>query len=180
MRHTVIDTETTGLIENSGRSLVRQPRVWEVCAFIYDDKGKMTGSFDEMFSLPPGEGLSAKVTSITNVRDEDLLGKPLFEKRAPAVRDFLAKGDVVIAHNLSFDMDMIDNEMKRCGLPPVEWPKRRICTVEQTRHLKGFNLNLGALHEHLFGVKHENAHRAEADVKALARCYFELKRRGEL
>jgi len=180
MKHIIMDTETTGLILNTGRSLVRQPRVIELCALTFNDKGKIVDGFDELFSLPPGETLPEKITEITRLTNDDIADKPPFADRASAVRDFLAEGDVIVAHNLSFDMEMIDNEMRRVGLSDVKWPKRKICTVEQTRHLLGFNLNLGKLHEHLFGVVHENAHRAEADVKALARCYFELKRKGEL
>jgi len=173
-----MDTETTGLIANTGRALAIQPRVIELCAFVFNDKGKVMEAFDELFD--PGEDISAKITEITSLTNDDLRGKPSFNDRASDVRSFLGKGDVIIAHNLSFDMEMIDNEMRRSELPDVDWPRKKICTVEQTRHIKGFNLNLGALHELLFGEKHENAHRAEADVKALARCYFELKRRGDL
>ena len=175
-----MDTETTGLILNTGKSLSRQPRVTEICAFIYNDKGKILEGFDGLFRLPEGEKLSEEVKAITHLTDEDLRGKPSFAERADEVRTFLSKGDVIVAHNLSFDMEMIDNEIKRTDLGPINWPKRKICTVEQTKHLRGFNLNLNSLHEYLFYEPHINAHRAEADVKALARCYFELIKRGEL
>jgi DNA polymerase III alpha subunit (gram-positive type) len=181
MRHIIMDTETTGLIANTGRSLVRQPRVIELCAHVFNDKGKSIAKFDELFSLPPGEKLSAKITEITHLTDEDLAGKPQFFERVEAVRDFFikAKANVVVAHNLSFDMEMIDNEFKRSDTV-MPWPKRKICTVEQTRHLKGFNLSLDNLYLALFETGRETAHRAEVDVMDLAKCYFELRKRKEL
>jgi DNA polymerase-3 subunit alpha len=73
---------------------------------------------------------------------------------------------------------MINNEMRRLGLT-VAWP-RVICTVEETEHLKGHRLKLSDLYELLFGEKFANAHDAKADVEALAKCYFELVKRGEI
>jgi len=40
--------------------------------------------------------------------------------------------------------------------------------------------NLTELHTYLFKKGFEEAHDAEADVKALATCFFELKNRGLL
>jgi hypothetical protein len=61
----------------------------------------------------------------------------------------------------------------------VKWP-RRICTVEQTQHIKGFRLNLSGLHEFLFGEKFSGAHRAKVDVAALVRCSSEMFKREML
>jgi len=175
--HLVFDTETTGLLMNSAVDVKRQPKVIEACLLSFNDKGKIVSKVDEL--IYPGEPISEKITAITNITNDDLKGKPPFKAVAPKIVAAIEKADVVVAHNLTFDMSMIDNELKRIG-QKVKWPKRRICTVEQTQHLKGFNLNLGLLHEHLFGAPHEGAHRAEADVMALARCYFELIKKGEL
>ena len=68
MRHIVMDTETTGLILNTGKSLSRQPRVTEICAFIYNDKGKILEGFDGLFRLPEGEKLSEEAVSYTHLR----------------------------------------------------------------------------------------------------------------
>jgi DNA polymerase III alpha subunit (gram-positive type) len=84
----------------------------------------------------------------------------------------------VIAHNASFDQEAINIEANRLGRI-IKWPTCR-CSVEQTIHLKGKRLTLGALHEHLFGARFDDAHRARADVMALVRCCCELHKRGEL
>jgi DNA polymerase-3 subunit epsilon len=177
VKHLVFDTETTGLLLNSAVPIKRQPKVIEVCMIMFDDDGEVVTKLDELVN--PGEPIDEKITAITSITNNDLKGKPPFKAVSKSVINLIHKADVVVAHNLTFDMSMITNELERCGAKVV-WPKRRICTVEQTQHLKGFNLNLGALHEHLFGSPHEGAHRAEADVMALGRCYFELIKRGEM
>jgi DNA polymerase III epsilon subunit-like protein len=101
---------------------------------------------------------------------------PWFKDKASDLKKFIEGHDRVVAHNLSFDMDRVNNEMERAGLV-VEWPKDRICTVEQTEWLKGFRLSLGALYEFLFKENFPNAHRAENDVRAMSRCYIELIKR---
>jgi len=52
--------------------------------------------------------------------------------------------------------------------------------VEQTQHLKGHRLSLGDLHDLLLGERFSGAHRARADVMALARCVSEMIRRDML
>jgi hypothetical protein len=54
-----------------------------------------------------------------------------------------------------------------------------ICTMKAAKAAK-IPASLGALHQHLFGCGFESAHEALADVKATARCFFELKRLGLL
>jgi len=162
---------------NSAVSVKRQPKIIELCMIMFNDRGKEVMRVDGLVN--PGEEITPKITEITKITNEDLEGKPPFREAAPFVINIISKANIVVAHNLSFDMSMIDNELKRLDMKAT-WPKRRICTVEQTKHLKGFNLNLGSLHEYLFGAPHEKAHRAEGDVMALARCYFELRKRGEL
>jgi len=93
----------------------------------------------------------------------------------------IGKAQFFTAHNLAYDMEMLEFEFKRLndtlkGL----WNKPLICTVEQTVHLRGIRLSLSALHEYLFNEKFEGAHRAKADVQAQVRCFMELKKRGEL
>ena len=84
--------------------------------------------------------------------------------------------DEVVAHNLAFDKAMLDFEFMRLDTE-LKWPAM-ICTVEATRHLKGHRLNLMALYEMLFSERFTEAHRAENDVRALARCFLKLRENG--
>lgn len=175
MKTLIFDTETTDIIRNKLIPLDRQPQVIEFFGLTLEEE-KETGSFNQLFD--PGKKLSAEVKSITNIDDAMLVGKPKFAAHASEIRDFICSHDVVVAHNLSFDRTMIEIELRRCNLA-IKWP-RLICTVEATEHIKGHRLSLSALHEHLFGEAFAGAHRAEHDVRALARCFIELKKRGVL
>jgi len=170
----VFDTETTDLIKNKLAPLDRQPYVIEFFAVALDIEGNELASHHFLFD--PGIPISEEVTRITGIKSEDVKGKPRFASAAEEIKKIIEKHDEVVAHNLSYDKTVIDFEMRRCGLE-VEWPILT-CTVEATEHLKGFRLNLNALHEHLFGEGFENAHRAETDVRALADCFRELRYSG--
>lgn len=104
---------------------------------------------------------------------------PPFSAVAERIFSVVEKYHVVAAHHLSYDREMLDLEARRLGRE-IKWPRRCICTVEQTVHLRGFYLDLTSLHEHLLGSKFEGAHRAEGDVGALVRCLVEMRRRGEI
>lgn len=171
------DTETTGFPKSKLVPLDRQPEITELYACKFDDSdGKVIDEFDSLFktknSIPPE---TVKINGIDDamVKDE----KP-FSYYVKEVFDFLGAGDIVTGHNVKFDITMIGLEMQRCKIMERLFPQKKICTIEQTMHLRGKRLNLGALHELLFGEKFDDAHRAKADVMAQVRCYMELKKRG--
>lgn len=180
----VWDTETTGLIEHSARPLNRQPRIVELCALLLDVRGDGTateeGLFNELFSVP--ERLSPEITRVTGIKADDLAGKPPIAQRWRDVELFFGRAGTWVAHNASFDSAMMHLEAKRLGRP---WPPngmdaKLVCTVEQTEFLFSKRPRLSDLHAHLFGEPHTGAHRAEQDVRALARCYCELIKRGDM
>jgi DNA polymerase-3 subunit epsilon len=129
--------------------------------------------------LNPGVKVSAEITKITKITQDMVNGKPSFASIADRVIEQLETADVIAAHNLSYDLAMLDFEMRRIG-KAYPLPKIRICTVEMSESIKGHRLTLTALHEMLFGEPFSGSHRAKEDVQALKRCYFELIRIGEI
>ena len=173
----IFDTETSGLIDNHSIPLDKQPEIIEFYGTTVDlDSGKMHNELDLL--IKPRRPVPAEITRITGLTDEDLKGAPPFADVAMSVRTALEGAPRVIAHNLSFDQEMVDTEYERLG-QTITWP-RRICTVEQTLHRSGFRLSLTALHELLFQETFPSAHRAKADVMALVRVCVELRRLGDL
>lgn len=177
MRTLVFDTETTDLISNSLLSEKHQPQIIEFCGLVYDDQAQELEGLE--FFCDPGKPLPDEVTRITGIKAEDLRGAPRFEAVADRIVALIESADSVVAHNLSYDMAVVDFELARLGRR-ARWPADRVCTVEQTEHLKGHRLKLADLHALLFGEPFAGAHRARVDVEALARCYHELVRRGEI
>lgn len=178
MRALVFDCETTGLIKNRLVPLDQQPRIIEFFGQLVDTETDETLEELEFF-CDPGIQIEPIITRITGIKPEQLRGQPAFKHFAPQVIALIGKADALVAHNISFDMGMVENDLKRAG-HEVNWPPRLICTVEQTEWMRGHRLNLSALHEELFGEPFAGAHRARVDVDALTRCFLELVKRGEL
>lgn len=185
MKALLFDTETTGLIINRAMALEQQPEVIEFYACIADlKKAKVLSEYDTLVKpVKPVNGLMAtnakkSITDITGIDDEMLKDAPPFSAIADKVAKQIESAPLVIGQNVSFDVEMLDIEFERLGRK-LKWPPR-VCTIEQTIHLKGERLNLSRMHELLLGVSFPGAHRAKADTLALFRCCTALVKRGLL
>ena len=84
-------------------------------------------------------------------------------------------------HNLSFDKNMLGNELMRIDkVLNFPWPKKDICTVKKSKHYEGHRLSLGKLYKYLFNKELLNAHRAKNDVTAQSECFIEMVKRGDI
>jgi DNA polymerase III subunit epsilon len=180
----ILDTETTGLIENRLRKLERQSEVIEYYGCLADlDTGKVVSEFETL--IKPKTKISDKkvkgektISDITGITNDMLATAPIFADVAEQIRQHIEAAPLVLAHNAAFDREMLDIEMERCG-KSIFWP-HVLCTIEQTMHLKGFRLSLTNLHKHLFDEDFPEAHRAKSDVMALLRCCVELRKQGAI
>lgn len=180
MKAFLYDTETTGLITNRKLKLDKQPHIIEFYGCLADlKKGKVLSEINTFIKPPDPSLVTPEITRITGITYDDLKDAPPFASVAEDIFRTLEKSPILIAHNLSFDKEMIDIEAERLSRS-VKWPKRLLCTVEQTVHIKGFRMNLSGLHEHLFGEPFAGAHRAKIDVDALMRCSVKLVKMGVL
>jgi len=180
MEIVAFDTETTGLVTNVKRPVEKQPKIVELSAIrfrVKDGKPDILSTFEGRFD--PGEKLSKEVKRVTGISDNDLKGRPSFSDGFGLSRDVFEGADCVTAHNLVFDMMMVELEAERRGKSwDFLWPKMKICTVEASRFLKGRDLKLIDLHKELFGEGFSGAHGSMADTEALMRCFSELHIRG--
>ena len=173
MNTLIFDTETTGLLMKAA-PIERQPKITEFFGLILDSDMKEDSTLHYYFN--PGFAISDEISRITGLKNEALALSPKYELHAARIKNLIESVDVVVAHNLSFDLAMINCESWRCNLK-IEWP-RLCCTIESTEFIKGYRMSLAELHEYLFAESFSGAHRAENDVRALARCYIEMKKRG--
>lgn len=183
------DTETTGFVEKEPMSLDNQPHVVEFAAIKIDYQSMEEIDRLEFICKPPIP-LSPEIINITGIQNKagiisDETGEelPSVELKQPFkahLRDlvqFFFGTRWMICHNLTFDRDVIWYELKRIGfISRFPWPPNHLCTVEKTKTIKGYDLSLSALHEHLFGEKFEGAHRAMVDVEAMMKCYRQLRK----
>lgn len=175
-----IDTETTGLVESPLARVKFQPHVIEFsCAEVDLDSGEVRDQETILIRPPDLSLIREKITEITGITVDVIRDAPQFASVADRVFSRVERHESVAAHNLSYDKMVLDLEAARLGRS-VKWPRRRICTVEQSAHLFGYNLDLTSLHEYLLGAKFEGAHSAAGDVMALVRCLVEMRKRGDL
>jgi DNA polymerase III epsilon subunit family exonuclease len=162
-RFVVVDLETTGL--SAGRD-----RICEIGA-VRVEALEVTATFETL--VRPGTRLPAAVSSLTGLRDGDLLRAP---PAHVAVRRFLSfAGDaVLVAHNARFDVAFLDHEVqalsgRRLAGPLVDtvWLARRLLAGRCSR------MALGAL-AHFFGTSVDPCHRALPDAQATAEILLAL------
>ncbi len=178
------DTETTGLTKPAAAGLSAQPYITELCAIkMSDDLETEEGIYINMFKVPidvekvqPGDKKS--MFEITGISNAMLADKNPFSAHWREIADFFFGVHTMVAHNVTYDRDCLKFELMRLNKTlNFPWPINHVCTIEKTMKYKGHRLSLSALHEHLFGAKFEGAHRAEADVRAMLRCYKEVVKR---
>jgi DNA polymerase-3 subunit epsilon len=100
-----------------------------------------------------------------------------------AVGDGLKQATTLVAHNMAFDEKILGAEFLRTGRKNAVTAKPRLCTMQaSTDYCRlpgpyGYKWpSLQELYSKLFNEKFEGAHHAMTDVRACARCYFELRR----
>ena len=170
------DTETTGLIDGRLLKHDRQPYVIQFAATMVNlDSGEMIHQYNTFIKPSSRELLSDKVSKITSITWVDLEHAPSFADVADRILPLIELAPMAVAHNLSYDRDVLDTEARRLRRS-ITWPKV-MCTAEATVHLKGFRLDLATLHEYLTGVDFIGAHKADADVAALVRCLIAMRKK---
>jgi DNA polymerase-3 subunit epsilon len=169
MKHIVVfDTETTGLPLHMKAPLHKQPKIIELGAVLLSrETGEIVGEYNQL--IHPGEEVSAEITKITGITNEQLRGQPTFHEVLPRLHDFFRQADTVFCHNTSFDKKMLHFAVQRCGplVPAFPWPEREFCTVELYQKQYGKRPKMLELYEHVLGKPLAQTHRALDDVKAL-------------
>lgn len=179
MKCLIIDVETTGLLK-PGAPISAQPEITEYCGILYDmknKKGPKEISRLHTFVKPHGK-ISDEIIRITGITPDMVKDAPRFSDVQKQIAKQIEGAPRVIAHNVRFDRGVISNDFQRLNLD-IKWP-HVLCTIEQTMHIRGYRMSLSALHEHLFNEKFPGAHRADADVAAVARCVHKLYHDGAI
>ena len=189
----VFDTETTGLLKTKSSDIHDQPQIIEYYGMrvVHRADGviEKVAEFETYFkpAKPFDEAIITKITGISNAMVKDA---PSFFDKHKELLEFYKGAHRMVAHNCAFDDAMVKNEFLRlatdelitvdefnAAIDQIQEMKR-LCTVQKTMFFQQRRLTLTNLHQELFGVPFEGAHRARHDVEALFRCYGELCKRG--
>ena len=116
-----VDIETTG-------GSYRNSRVLEVAAIRYEN-GEIVQEFSSL--VDPEAYIPGSITSLTGIREQDIIGAPKFEDIADELFEIL-DGAVFVAHNVRFDYSFLKNEFALVGL---NFSPKLLCTVRLSRAL---------------------------------------------
>lgn len=159
------DTETTGFSSSSDR--ITELGFMEVIDF------QPTGKFFHTY-IYSGKEVPPKVTEITGITNEFLIGKPKFEHVAKDMMEFIGDSKMVF-HNADFDRGFINAELRRSLME--EYPVERfIDTLDIARsQFAGKKNSLDALCDR-FGISlsGRDFHGAIVDTGLLCDVYREL------
>ena len=169
----LFDTETTGLLKPEPASLNQQPYITEFYGCKVNEEFQLLEEL-ESFVKPPIP-IPEEVIRISKITDEMVKNAPIFPEFYAELARFFTGVDLVVAHNLPFDLGILNNELRRINKTlKFPWPRHHACTVEKSMHLRGHRLKLAQLHEIALGKSFKDAHRAKQDVHALVRCFHWL------
>lgn len=188
MNYLVFDTETTGVPKNYKAPMNdfnNWPRVIQLAWALYSEDGEYLDGRKDLI-LPDGWEVPNEKFWIDNgFSNEQNINEGVCIKGAldMFIEQINEGADVVIAHNLNFDFNILGCEMLRANVR-AERKLQKFCTMISAVDLCqlpgkfGFKWpKLIELHQKLFGEGFDGAHDALADVKACGRCFFEMKRR---
>lgn len=167
------DNETTGFYPENG------DRVMEFGAaeLRVNERFEVVSCVRHEWLIDPQMTIPSAVVNITHIKQEDVDGKPTFDKLATKIHALLASAGVLVAHNFPFDQRFLAVEFAKCGLA---WPMGAIevdtLDIARLHPFKSADLKLGTLVEH-FGVKLVEAHRAAHDAEACGRVFLGMAQR---
>ena len=183
------DTETTGLcFWNLPSDDPCQPDVIQLGALLCED-GKEIDFIDTLVKPPWDWLMSVETEAIHGITRERIQAEGLFTTEVVGkFLDLEAQAELLVCHNTQFDAKLMRTALHRCGYTEQleQFVNRQYyCTMKQSTKFCNIPGKRGPkwpklveLHERLFGESFAGAHSAIVDVRATARCYYEMKRRG--
>ena len=160
--YVALDLETTGL-DPEYDSIIE-------IGMVRVRRGEVTAEYSTLVN--PGMEIDEFITDLTGITNDMLASAPAIAEVLPTARDFLGD-DIILGHNINFDINFIYDNCERQGLTPVS--NDYIDTMRISRRvlpdLKHHRLGdiVNAL-----GVDHAQAHRAIGDCHATIDCYKAL------
>lgn len=170
MRQIFLDTETTGLSAEQG------DRIIEIGCIEFinrRDSGRRLHHY-----VNPLRSSHPDALRVHGITDEFLADKPLFEKIADELQDFVSGAELVI-HNASFDMGFLNAEFRRLGRGTFAQHVTRVTdSLALAREIfPGKGNSLDALCKRLeVDNSHRDLHGALLDAGLLAEVYLRLTR----
>jgi len=185
------DLETNGLPRKRFapmEDVSNWPRIIQIAWNIYDKNAKDVTE-KGFIAFPEDFKISHESSLIHGITDDIARGKGIQISRILSeFNSDLNRVETIISHNIDFDLSTINAEFTRNNIKTILLEKPTFCTMKSQNIIKycripnpyGFGYKwptLSELHQILFDEGISKSHNAQVDVKACARCFFELKKR---
>ena len=191
IRYLFLDTETTGLphkvtLDLTGRT--EWPRLVQLSWIITNGVGSILSKSDYIIR-PDGFQIPASSEAIHGISTSRAIqeGRSLAEVLEKFYHDY-SSSDVIIGHNVDFDIGVLDSEYKHLGRDSIVLDnKETVCTMKlskeyckiKSRWGEGYDYpSLQDLYSKLFGNSFQGSHNAFFDVSATVACYWAMRKRA--
>lgn len=183
-----IDTETTGFLRK-GVPLVHpsQPHIVQLAALLTDAKGDVKGSINTIIR-PDGWTVPEEAANVHGITTDEAtqFGVPI-DRAILLLIGMAWKAKTVVAHNIDFDVRIVNCETGRLSLPDPLLTMEPYCTMLHSMEKVGIPGKYGDFkwpklieaYRHFFEEEDFDAHDAMADVLACKRIYFALNHLGD-
>ena len=173
-----VDTETNGVPKDSSASfknIDNWPNITQIAWIVYNKDG----SFISASNYAISEDENFNLISATDYVPKTILPIHLILDQ---FLDSLSQCDVIVGHNIEYDVQVILCELYRYGKSTDNLSSmRQFCTMKNAVKICGFDTKNGArypklqeLYSKLFHQPFDNAHDAYCDIKATADCYWKI------
>lgn len=152
----VFDVETTGLRKD-------RDQVIELAV----QAGLVPSAPRHTWRFRPSVPIDPEAQKVHGISAEDLAGERPFSAYAARLHRMFTRADVLIGYNVGFDLDMMQAEFERAGLPAVDLQDKRIVDAYRLWQ-KMEPRKLQDAHRRFVGAEYDGAHQAQADVTATA------------
>lgn len=183
------DTETTGLPRNwqaPVHDTNNWPRMVQLAWVATDNNGEVLSGQNYIIK-PEGFLIPKEASSVHGITTEKALAEGIdLHNALKEFSDSLDNSLMLVAHNINFDIKIIGAEFFRKKIKNSLDDIDKFCTMQtatnfcQIPHANGYGYKwpkLMELHVKLFNEGFDGAHDALADVRACAKCFFEMKER---
>ncbi|CAJ1188396.1 DNA polymerase III PolC-type [Companilactobacillus paralimentarius] len=160
--YVIFDTETTGL------SAVYDSII-EIGATKMKD-GEVIESFDKFIN--PGHPLSEVTTNLTSITDDMVKDAPDETVIIGEFMDFIGD-DILVGHNVTFDMGFMNAALTRMGRPRLAMPVIDTLEMSRTLHSEYRNHKLDSLAKR-YHIVLEHHHRADSDAETTGYLMYKL------
>ncbi|GEO58636.1 PolC-type DNA polymerase III [Companilactobacillus bobalius] len=160
--YVIFDTETTGL------SAVYDSII-EIGATKMKD-GEVIARFDKFIN--PGHPLSEVTTNLTSITNDMVKDAPDETVIVGEFMDFIGD-DILVGHNVTFDMGFMNAALTRMGRPRLAMPVIDTLEMSRTLHSEYRNHKLDSLAKR-YHIVLEHHHRADSDAETTGYLMYKL------